>query len=218
MSDAYALPEWLTDDADERAELAALGVVSDVAHAPADQVARDAQASQLLRALGRVEAEIADREAARAEEQAHIERIYRQEIERLQRRAGFIRGSVEALAFDADFGPKKKSRAVGFGTYGLRATPFGVDIVDEASALQWATANLAPAVSATISLTLSEVMQITDAGLGSIVANDRLSWKLAKTLVKAHAEATGEHDIPGVAVRLPEDKPFAKAAAPKGTT
>lgn len=213
-----ALPAWLTDDAEEREELAALGISADVSQAPEDQAARDAQASQLLRALGRVEAEIAEREAALEVELRQVKLIYQTQLERLQRRASFLTGAVEALALVSDFGPKKKSRTVGFGTYGTRAKPFSVEIVDEATTLQWASQQLPGAVSTSVTLSVDEVMRLTDAGFGSIVAPERLAWKLAKSVVKAHAESTGEHDIPGVTVTLPQDKPFAKALAPKDAT
>lgn len=210
-----ALPTWLTDDADERAELAALGISADVSATPDDQAARDAQASTLLRALGRVEAEIGERRRALQIERDQLERIYGSEIERLERRQSFLAGAIEALAVVSEFGPKKKSRAVGFGTYGLRQSPLKVEVLDEDAVLDWAMQGLPEAVSATVTLTGSEVNQIVDAGLGECVAPARLRWALAKSLLKGHVESTGETEIPGIRVELPIDKPFAKAMAPK---
>lgn len=212
------LPEWLTDDADEREELAALGIAADVTAAPEDQAARDAHASQLLRALGRVEAEIAEREKALEVELRQVTLIYQTQIERLQRRASFLSGAVESLAVVSDFGPKKKSRTVGFGTCGVRSKAFAIEITDEATALQWMSEHLPSALSTSVTLSVDEVMRLTDAGFGEIVAPERLAWKIAKATVKEYAESTGDHDIPGVNVVLPEDKPFAKPMAPKDGT
>lgn len=209
------LPEWLTNDADEREELAALGISADVTATPDDQAARDAQASQLLRALGRVEAEIAEREDALEVELRQVRLIYQTQLERLHRRASFLAGAVESLALVSDFGPKKKSRTVGFGTYGTRAKPFSVEIPDEASAVQWLSEHLPSALSTSVTLSVDEVMRLTDAGFGALIPPERTVWKIAKAVLKAHAESTGEHDIPGVTVILPEEKPFAKALPPK---
>lgn len=210
-----SLPEWLTNDAEEREELAALGIVADVATTCDDQAARDAHASSLLRALGRIEAEMAEREAARDAELNQVRNIYLTELERLARRASFVAGAIESLAMVSDFGPKKKSRTVGFGTYGRRTKPLALEITDDAAALTWATEQLPEAIAAAVVLTQSEVMRITDAGLGEIVAESRLTWKLSKAPLKVYVESTGDTEIAGVVVTLPVDKPFAKALAPK---
>lgn len=209
------LPAWLTDDADERAELAALGIAADVQVAPVDQAARDAEASRLLRALGRVEAELAEREAARGAELEQVLRVYQTELDRLHRRQSFLAGAVEALATVSDFGPKKKSRTVGFGTYGLRATRLKLDVQDQDAALDWAMSALPQAVSADVTLSGSEVNQIVDAGLGALVQHARLRWSLDRKVLAVHVESTGEAEIPGVVVTLPDDKPYAKALPPK---
>jgi phage host-nuclease inhibitor protein Gam len=210
-----AIPSWLADaNEEERAELAALGLIADVESAPIDQAQRDARASQLLRALGRVEAEIEERKAAQHAEVMQIAAIYERELDRLRRHASFIVGGIHALAMESDFG-KKKSRTVGFGTYGRRSTPLKVDVQDESATLEWARAHLPEAVRAKTTLTVDAVMRITDAGLGELVPESALKWELVKTPITAHVKATGDDEIPGAVVRLPEEQPFCEAFSPK---
>jgi len=213
-----AIPSWLSDaNEDERAELAALGLVTDVASTPIDQAERDARASQLLRALGRVEAEIAERKAAQHAEIMQIAAIYDRELDRLRRHASFIVGGIHALALESDFG-KKKSRTVGFGTYGRRTTPLKVDVQDEDATLAWAKEHLPEAVRAKATLSVDAVMRITDAGLGELVPESALKWELVRTPITHHVKATGADEIPGAVVRLPEDQPFCEAFSPKDGT
>lgn len=213
-----AIPNWLADANDEeRAELAALGLVADVDAAPIDQAERDARASQLLRALGAVAAEHAERVAARDHELAHITAIYQPQLDQLQRRARFIEGAIHALAMESDFG-KKKSRTVGFGTYGRRTTPLKVDVQDEDATLAWAKEHLPEAVRAKATLSVDAVMRITDAGLGELVPESALKWELVRTPITHHVKATGDDEIPGAVVRLPEDQPFCEAFSPKDGT
>lgn len=115
-------------EAEERAELAALGIVADVK--PTTQAERDAQASILLRRLMFVRAEFDERTDAMNQELLLVRTIYQKHFDQLARRAMFLENAVKTLALEADFGPKAKSRQVGFGRYGIRQKPQHVTVTD----------------------------------------------------------------------------------------
>lgn len=119
--------------------------VDDVPH-DGDEAARDAYVSNLLYACGKVDAELRATLAAKQKEHDAIDLRYgRREA---QHRAVLDRllGKVEAEAVRADFGgsPKrpKKSRVVGFGSYGRKQIPRKVAVTDEPRFILWASAHL----------------------------------------------------------------------------
>lgn len=130
----------LDTDAEEREELAALGVpLTPPAGATAVEI--DAFASDLLRLLGEAEADRARYEEALTAEIQRLRMRYGARINRAAIRANMLRRSVCALAETQDFGgKKKKSREVGYGSYGRRFVPAAVKIVDQAQAIAWAEA------------------------------------------------------------------------------
>ena len=96
------------------------------------------------------------------------------------------------LAEHADFG-NKKSRDVGFGTYGRRKVPESVKVVDQEAAVTWLTEILAPAA-----IRVKETRTV-DA-------------KEAKPIVLAHLQRTGELP-PGFEHTAAHDEPFIKDEA-----
>jgi hypothetical protein len=91
---------------------------------------------------------------------------------------------VRDLARQADFG-KKKSRDVGYGTYGRRTIPERLRVVDEAALLAYALEH-APAM------------------VRSVVKND-----VPHANLRQHFAATGELP-PGVEMEPAREEPFAK--------
>ncbi len=122
-----------TDD-DEIDELVGLGVLLE---APCSDSDLDAYASQLLRVQGEAEGEVARYRAACAAEVGRIHERYLHLAEPHERRARQAEAMVCEAAKHADFG-RKKSRAVGNGTYGRRTVPPWLGVDDPAALLAWA--------------------------------------------------------------------------------
>lgn len=97
----------------------------------------DALASDLLREMAECEREIKRYEEARFAERIRVDMRYGMLVERQEHRREELMRAVHALAERVDFG-KKKSRDVGFGTYGRRTVPERVMIADPAACLAWA--------------------------------------------------------------------------------
>lgn len=140
--EAFALPS----EQDEQDELAAVGVDLTPA-SPADAI--DAAASENLRRMLAVAADLERYEAARRREVMAIDARYARRTDPLRRRAAALEAEVQRLAAFADFG-KQQSRAVGYGTYGRRAVPARLQVTDAAALLAWARAAAPHAVRQTI--------------------------------------------------------------------
>jgi hypothetical protein len=139
---ALALPT----DADETAELAAIGVTLNQPMGPSEI---DAFASDLLRQMAETEADL---ERYNVAEHREVMRL-RARYDTLRKPAGarhsLLYGAVMALAARADFG-KAKSRKVGFGSYGHRTLPLHLQVTDPAALLAWAKASSPTLVRQTV--------------------------------------------------------------------
>ena len=131
-------PAWqLPSEHDEIDELAALGILLEQ---PTADAQLDAIASDALRLMAEAELEVERYDAA---EKLELEAIHAR-YDRLRHRHVARRDEAERLvmacAERADFG-KKKSREVGFGTYGLRTQPPRIEVLDKDALLTWAKLN-----------------------------------------------------------------------------
>ena len=128
---------------DERAELAALGIElsdSNVLHFPTEQAARDAAASRLLRAVGRLDADLERYATARAEEHRLVQEAFERLAAPVADRKAILESMLRQIAEFSDFGDAK-SRKVTNGVYGRRLTPERISITDQKKCLAWALTN-----------------------------------------------------------------------------
>jgi phage host-nuclease inhibitor protein Gam len=185
-----SVPAFLLNvDADERDELAALGVTA----APVDtddQVSVKAHASRLLRAMGVVQRNIEELNALRQREYMQIDAVYEPQVERLQRRFQELQAWVCSLAEVADFG-SKKSATLAFGTFGVRTVPESVSIIDHDAAVAWA--------------------EQEDLGITDVVMVKKLPHRKVAPLVIERIRAGGEVP-PGIEYHAAATVPFAKPA------
>lgn len=126
----------LPTEQEEWDELASIGIVL---QGPTSDAQLDAAASEICRRLGDAEA---DRARFVEAEKAEVERIkmrYAALREPVDRRIGQLEELGREVARRADFG-KKKSRTVGYGSYGRKLKKERVEIVDPAAALEFARA------------------------------------------------------------------------------
>ncbi len=130
-----AMPFELPTEQDELAELSQFGI--DLSpNQPPEQI--DATASDLLRLIARERAEAERYHAAKLAEIQKITARYERLTSPHEIRAARYEAWVCELALSANFGPKKKSRDVGHGTYGVRRVPARLSILDPAELLAWA--------------------------------------------------------------------------------
>lgn len=127
----------LPTEQDERDELASIGISLD---GPTSDAQLDAWASEICRELAAENADIARYTEAEAAEIGRIRMRYAALREPHERRVGILEAIGRDLARRADFG-KRKSRKVGFGSYGRKLKSEAVKIVDRAIALEWFKAN-----------------------------------------------------------------------------
>jgi phage host-nuclease inhibitor protein Gam len=127
----------------------------------------DARADMMLEALADLErAAVADAMVAR-ERIDTIERWLARQNAGRDRRTQWLTAQIEALAVGYDFG-KKKSRDLPHGVFGYRAKRPTVEIVDKATAIEWATVHCPEAVKdrATKDLTKTELVKlVTERGI-----------------------------------------------------
>jgi phage host-nuclease inhibitor protein Gam len=173
--------------ATEEQELEGLGIVVAQPATPADV---DAWASLILRQMGEVDRDIKRYQEAYQAEMRHIGIRYDLQLQRLIGRRGVLEHAVHGLATRADFG-SKKSRDVGFGTYGVRSEPERIRIVDATAATEWARTH-AP-----------ELIEI------------ETKEKLPQKAVAAYVKSTGDAEIPGVVREPAHETPFAKPSLPE---
>lgn len=111
--------------------------LTEAAAGPLSDADLDALASDICRRMSEVATDLNRYTEAQAAEEARIQMRYAAIREPLNRRYAALEKIGEELARRADFG-KKKSRAVGFGSYGRRTKKECVKIVDPAKALEFA--------------------------------------------------------------------------------
>lgn len=124
----------LPTEQDELNELASIGIVLD---GPTTDSQLDAWASEVCRRLAIEVTEIERYTEAEKAEIARIQMRYASMREPHERRAQDLEAIGKDLAERADFG-NKKSRSVGFGSYGRKKSKERVKIIDETAALAFA--------------------------------------------------------------------------------
>lgn len=107
-------------------------------NAPMSDAQIDAIASDVCRQLADIHKEQSRYIDAQAAEIERIRFRYSQLMKPLDERYKQLVNYGEELASRADFG-KKKSRNVGFGSYGRRTVAQAVRVVDEDAAIKWAS-------------------------------------------------------------------------------
>jgi Bacteriophage Mu Gam like protein len=133
-------PSWtLPTDADEVDDLASVGVhltgEGEIAW-PDAQHAIDATASQLMRSLAKLNADLDRYSQSRADEQKLVTERYERLTAKLAERKARLESWVRQLAESSDFGDKK-SRELAWGTYGRRLVPDHLSIADKKKLLSW---------------------------------------------------------------------------------
>lgn len=177
----------LPSEQDEWNELASIGIVLDDSATGAQL---DAWASEVCRRISAERAELARYNEAEAAEMARIQMRYAAMKNRHMRRVQELEAIGRYLAEHADFGAKK-SRDVGFGSFGRRQVPEKVSVVDAEKAVEWAKANAPAAVVTTVA--------------------ERVDVKAVKPMVLAYLKDTGEV-APGFEHTAAHDEPFVKVA------
>lgn len=164
--------EWaLPTDEEERAQLAEIGALVE---GPKSDAQLDAAASEICRWLAAAHADRARYLEAEAAETARIRMRYAACVEPLDRRIAQLEAIGADLARRADFGPKARSRKVGYGSYGKRAVSDVVKVTDQAKAIEWLVANDLDATTVRVKATKS------------------VDVKEVKPIVLAHLISTGE--------------------------
>lgn len=177
----------LPTEQDEWNELASIGIVLDDSTTNAQL---DAWASEVCRRIAEQRAEIERYNEAEAAEIARIQMRYAAMRDRHERRVQELEAIGRDLAESADFG-SKKSRDVGFGTYGRRKVPESVKVVDKDAALNWAIEHAPDAVVEKI--------------------ERRVNAAVVKPAVLNVLKSTGELP-PGFEHTAAHDEPFVKVA------
>lgn len=137
MSEPFTL-----DGADDDliADLCAVGLANDQA-LPDEQEALDAAASQTMRIIRALDADLNRYTMAEDAETALIHARYRVLMESIERQRGQLAAVVERIAAQSEYAGKAKSRKTPYGTFGVRKLPERFEIVDAAALLAWAKVN-----------------------------------------------------------------------------
>lgn len=204
------VPAWLAES-DERAELVALGILEAVDVGQLKAISDyDALASKWLRAKARVLYDLDQRKAAMDREMEQVRAVYQAEFAKLARREQFIDETLALISRAAPIPGGKKSRTVGFGTYGMKSKPATVQVNDPTALAAWAKDNLPTACRLSLKLDYTYVRDnmpdklLTDAGAPRVV-------DVPVTPLVEHFEATGE-EMPGAIYVPKHDEPYFKPA------
>lgn len=180
-------------DTEERDELRAYGItLSDAGEAqfPDAQSARDAAASQLLRQIGRLDADLDRYDKARGDEHRLIQQAWERNAAPVAARKAVLESILRQLATCSDFGDAK-SRKLTNGVYGTRMSVERVSIEDQKECLAWSLANAPELIS-------------------EKPAEQRVLQKAVETYFKAHG------DLPDGVLHTPaHDEPFFKVEIPR---
>lgn len=127
--------DWSLDTVEEdlRADLEAAGVPL-AAPEDLDQGKRDALAGVLLRTMAQLDAEAAQLTTAMQTEIAVLQARFARRLDAIGARRAMTEAQVRFLARISDFG-KKKSRDVGYGTYGSKVKPARLELAEPAAAV-----------------------------------------------------------------------------------
>lgn len=180
---------------DEARELALVGL--DVVPQNASQDQRDAIASYQLRAIGEIDAEIAERSRGMENEISLIRARYARLLDPLRTRRlekeAYVRTLAQISMECGGFG-KAKSRKVGYGQYGSRVKRGGLVVVDAQCTESWALINRPETLSAMVKIPLVEARQLLPAHLLEVAKID-----VSKKALNEYFAASGE-EIPGTIV------------------
>lgn len=105
---------------------------------PSEQDALDAAASQTMRMIQGLDADLNRYTMAEDAETALTHARYRAFMEPLERTRGQLAAVVERIAEQSAFEGKAKSRKTPYGTFGVRKLPERFEIIDPNSLLAWA--------------------------------------------------------------------------------
>lgn len=204
------VPEWLAEE-DEREELVALGVLEPVDVGQLKAISEyDALASKFLRAKARIMYDRGQRMEALKREQMQVALAYEAELVRLARREKFIDDILTLIATAAPIPGGKKSRTVGFGTYGLRKKAATVKVTDQAALAAWAREQIPGACRMSLRLDYVWVRDHLPEQLVTSTSQPRAVEVLVGPLVE-HFETTGE-EMPGAEYVAEHDEPYFKPA------
>lgn len=212
-------PAWLAGaDAEEREELAALGI--DLSATTAATKELEAMASRVMRRLFEHEQDVERFNAAEQNEVGWIKSRYdamRAPVQAQMKRLQFY---LMLLISDPliTFAGKAKSRAVGWGRFGRRLSKQRVEITDEAAAINYLKANNMTdgAVVATISMpyNLFEQLNRLTTAVDFEATFKAAKFSLSKTDAGKAMDALKVDEIPGAKLIKAEDRPFYEIEVP----
>jgi hypothetical protein len=149
-------------DDDIAADLRAIGITVATPE-ELEQSQRDALAGILLRRMQQLDEEYESLNGAFKTELELLQHSFSRRLGPLSTRRAELEAQVKVLAQIAlgagGFGDKKKSRDVGYGTYGARTIPAKFEIADDTMCLRWAEQHDPSVVRVTLQMSLA-VMQI----------------------------------------------------------
>lgn len=230
--DPFALPAWLIDaDAEERRELEELGVT--LAPKFDADAERDAILSRLMRAHHEHAADVERYDAAEVIEHQKItqryDRLRAPAKRQMVRLASFIVHIVSSVTFPG----KKKSRSVGWGSYGLRKDRDKVDVANMVTVVD-ALRKIEPQSVKVEVTTNAKVQQAVEVLLNTAIASGQLQLtgtdvsvlselraqlrgavpSVSKTDVATLLKIHGADKIPGASVTIGADKPWFEVEPP----
>ena len=171
-----------------------------------DPAQADAVASMLLRKMAALDADHAQHTAAYALESEALRARYERRIGPLQTERARLEAWARDLArrqHDAGGFGKKKSRDVGYGTYGVRTTASRLEVVDEPAFVAWAEAEAPDLLRVTVKLPLAQAREyLTDAELAGV--KREVLTKPVQAYVATQATATAPVPLPPGVQRTPE--------------
>jgi phage host-nuclease inhibitor protein Gam len=134
---AIGEPFTLPTEADERAELALVGIELPDPSVELPQPELLAHLSNLMRIMSEQDKEIAQLEETRTAEKARIDMRYGAQVDSILRNRRALEAYLLSVAPQLDYG-KKKSLTLGYGKIGYRQTPERVEILDQDLAVAFA--------------------------------------------------------------------------------
>lgn len=229
------LPAWLADaDQEELAELQQLGVVASPEFRA--EAERDDLVSRLMRAHHEHSSDVERYDQAEALEHAAITRRY--DRLRAPAKAQLLRlaSFIIHLVSGANFTGRKKSRDVGWGSYGLRKQPDKVEVADMLEVVRSVSAIEPQAVSVELVTNIDLVNRAQNTITKLLAAGATLDGSDASTLSEVRAallsgkatvskatvgrllkvENDGEpvHTISGASMTIGTDKPWFETEPP----
>ncbi len=228
-----AQPAWLEGaDHEELAELAQLGVVATPELAAEHE--RDALVSQLLRAAHEHETDAQRFVQAELREHAAIRSRYERLSAPAMRQLARLNAYIKHVAASATFTGRKKSRDVGWGSYGVRKDKDAVAVTDEPAMLAWLEEHRPDVLMIDVSLSLANAKRFLadDEVLGEFMDDPVVmvlraavaakefgySKKALTAVVVENLAADPPVEIPGATHTVGTDQPWYKVEVPPDYT